>query len=135
MNSSSFPMNSIALNDLALEALITLSEYAQVLEKLSIRCSDLLDSPEFYPQFLKLIDGLQTFSDSVIQIQSVMNFKPSSTGQRLESDLILILNDLKGCQEAQDLQNSRAILKEHLPQNLLYWRTTGIPAMQSLREC
>ncbi len=120
---------------MARDTLSTLNDYSEVLEGLSVKASDLVGETEFQEGFLKLIEGIQTFADSITQVKAVLHrgFHPATTV--LESDLTSILKDLLESQEKGDLKYEKLLLKTHLPANLTQWRATGIPAIQQLRDC
>lgn len=120
---------------MATETLLTLADYSEVLENLSIRASELLGTAEFHEQFLKLIDGIGTFTDSITQVKTVLNKKPQDTVAVLESDLASLLKDLLECQDKGDLNYEKILLKTYLPANLKEWRVTGIPTIQVTRDC
>lgn len=126
---------SDSIVQMARDTLSTLNDYSEVLEDLSIKASDLVGETEFQEGFLKLIEGIQTFADSITQVKAVLHkgFHPGITV--LESDLASILKDLLESQEKGDLKYEKLLLKTHLPANLTQWRATGIPVIQQLRDC
>ena len=120
---------------MAVETLLTLNDYSKVLENLSIEASDHLGQAEFQERFLKLIEGIETFTESIVQIKAALNIGICDTLIALESDLSSILKDLLESQEKGNLDYEKNLLKTRLPANLIQWRTTGIPSIQHTRDC
>jgi hypothetical protein len=120
---------------MASETLLTLNGYSEVLETLSVKASELVGQTEFQDEFLKLIEGIETFAESIVQVKAVLNSEPYETVKVLESDLASILKNLLASQEHDNLDQKRTLLKIDLPTNLVQWRTTGIPAIRNPRDC
>jgi hypothetical protein len=124
-----------SLVQMAMETLGTLKDYSLVLEDLSQKASEWVGENEFSDKFLNLIEGLQTFSDSIAQVKTVLGIQPHSKIGILESDLTSILKELMESQEKKDLEHKRSLLKKHLPENLRSWRNSGFPTLQLARDC
>jgi hypothetical protein len=120
---------------LAVDTLSTLNDYSEVLEDLSINASELVGQTEFHGKFLKLIEGIETFAESIAQVKAVLNNGLYDSAVVLESDLASILKDLLECQKEGNLEHERNLLKIRLPENLMQWRNTGILAIQHSRNC
>jgi hypothetical protein len=127
--------NQEAASQIAMETLVTLNEYSEVLESLCMEASELVGHPEYQGRFLKLIEGISTFTDSITQVKTVLKTDAEGSVKLLESDLASILTDLLDSQEKKNSEYERKLLNTHLPQNLIQWRTTGIPAIRQTKDC
>src|SRR4051812_22693236 len=115
---------------MAMETLLTLKDYAEILEKLSLETSELLGKFGFQERFLKLIEGIETFAESIVQVKTVLNIRIQDNVVVLESDLTAILKTLLKSQENGNLEDQKDLLKTRLPTNLRDWRTMGIFALE-----
>ncbi|MEO5968652.1 MAG: hypothetical protein ABIQ95_01890 [Bdellovibrionia bacterium] len=120
---------------IAVDTLSTLNDYSEVLEDLSVKASELVGQTEFQDRFLKLIEGIETFAESIAQVKTVLHTGHYDNAVVLESDLASILKELLECQEKGNLEHERNLLKVRLPENLTQWRITGLLAIQYSRDC
>lgn len=124
-------MPSIMTQQLAKETLEILVPYTIQLMELSRSVGSLSrmnDTRMQEAEFIKLIDGLQTFSDTLIGIKQALHIGISPSTELLEVELLSTLQDLLKAREINDRAYYQLILDEHLPEILGEWCVKGIPA-------
>ncbi len=120
--------------EVAEETLQTLKLFTDQLISLSQRIAGDLGSKQADQEFQNLIDGIQTFSDTIVHVRRILRIGLLGTVNVLEADLVSILKDLLQTHHSKDLTYRTALLHEHLPTNLTQWRDEGIPAMIRSRD-
>jgi hypothetical protein len=132
--------------EMAEETLQTMIVFAEQLATLSERClpeaGGAATTPEVALQleteYLRLLDGLQTFSEALSTVKTVLRIGLMTPVNLLEAELLSILRDLFECQKAPagfELAKYREdLLRTHLPFHLRAWAREGIPAMIRSRD-
>ena len=123
--------NPVMTQQLAKETLEILVPYTVQLIELSRsvgRLSRVNEAQLQESEFLKLIDGLQTFSDTLIGVKQALHVGISPSTELLEVELLSTLQDLLKARELNDRAYYCLILDEHLPEILAEWCMKGIPA-------
>lgn len=139
MSTNSENMSATMTRQLAKETLEILVPYTVQLMELSrdvgrlsrssARASTTMNEARLHEaEFLKLIDGLQTFSDTLIGVKQALCIGISPSTELLEVELLSTLQDLLKARELNDHAYYRLILDEHLPEILGEWCIKGIPA-------
>ncbi len=128
-------LNEIPLahaKELAHETLQLLLPFAEKLSDLSQKES--LPNEENLNQLQKLLDGLQIFTDSILQVKTLFQISSLSPVDELEEELMIILKDLLNAQESSNAIKRSLILGKSLPENLKKWGTSGIPTLIRARD-
>jgi hypothetical protein len=120
--------------ELAEETLQTLLEFTKQLEQLSRQAAAKLEAGIKPQEFLRLIDGLETFSAALLQIKQVLRIGVLGPVNVLEADLASVLKDLIDFTEAGNREYVIDLLQNHLPLNIQDWRLEGIPALIRARD-
>lgn len=121
--------------ELAEETLQSLIEFTSHLELLSRNAGAKLvagQSPRH--EFMRLIDGVQTFTEALLQSRQILHVGILEPVTMLEADLTSILKDLVQFTESGDREYVIELLQNHLPLNLTDWRQSGIPALIRARD-
>jgi len=131
---------------MAEETLQTMIIFTEQLAALSEQCAPLASSPLRSPEdalaleteYLRLLDGLQTFSEALATVKTVLRIGLLNPVNLLEAELLSLLRDLFECQKAgsgTDSERYRGeLLLTHLPFHLRSWAREGIPAMIRARD-
>jgi hypothetical protein len=119
--------------EMAEETLQVLKVFSERLIEMSIQTSR-AQGIEMEKGFLKLVDGIQTFVDTVANVKEVLKIQRLEAVDRLESSLMAILNDLLVAQQTNDDALRIQILGETMPKNLESWKLAGIPALIRSRD-
>lgn len=121
--------------ELAEETLQSLLEFTGHLEGLSQNAGAMLQEgrPPKH-EFARLLDGLDTFSEALLQAKQILRVGQLDPINILEADLASILKDLVHFTEKQQLDYVIDLLTIHLPKNLSEWRNQGIPALIRSRD-
>jgi hypothetical protein len=121
--------------ELAEETLQSLIEFSTYLESLSRNAGAKLESGHApRHEFLRLIDGVQTFTEALLQAKQILHVGILEPVNILEADLTSILKDLVQFTEGGQRDYVIDLLKNHLPLNLGEWRTQGIPTLIRARD-
>jgi hypothetical protein len=120
--------------EIADETLRHLSEYSEILENLSLTCAGCIDAPEFHGYFVRLVEGISTFTDALWGVKKILRVGLIPQIQVLETDLLSILKDLLSFHEKNETQFTQDLLSQHLPINLRQWREEGLPFLVRLRD-
>jgi hypothetical protein len=133
-------LNSIEIftshpRELADETLQHLAEYSHILENLSRTCGELAEDPSFHGSFVRLIEGITTFTEAIAEVKKILKASLLQSVNVLEADLLSILKDILMSQQQKQTQYMTDLLKLHLPENLKQWRETGIPDLIHLQDC
>jgi hypothetical protein len=121
--------------ELAEETLQSLLEFTSHLELLSRNAgAKLVAGLAPKHEFMRLIDGIQTFSDALLQSRQILHVGRLEAVAILEADLASLLKDLVQFTESGDRDYVIDLLQNHLPLNLADWRGTGIPTLIRSRD-
>lgn len=121
--------------ELAEETLQSLLEFTSHLELLSRNAGAKLNAGQAPKQeFMRLIDGVQTFTDALGQAKQILRVGRLEPVNVLEVDLTSILKDLVQYTEAGNREYVIDLLLNHLPANLTDWRVSGIPTLIRARD-
>jgi hypothetical protein len=121
--------------ELAEETLQSLIEFTSHLELLSRNAgAKLLAGQAPKHEFMRLIDGVQTFTDALLQARQILHVGRLEPITMLEADLTSILKDLVQFTESGDRDYVIDLLQNHLPLNLVDWREKGIPTLIRSRD-
>ncbi|MGK5084505.1 hypothetical protein WDW37_14515 [Bdellovibrionota bacterium FG-1] len=120
--------------ELAEETLQSLMEFTTHLEKLSRQSASKLEAKVTPSEFLRLVDGIETFTDALMQTKQILRIGRMEPINVLEADLASILKDLVEFTESGQKDYVIDLLKNHLPINLEDWRREGIPALIRSRD-
>jgi hypothetical protein len=121
--------------ELAEETLQSLFEFTSHLEALSRTAGAKL--AEGHPpkqEFSRLLDGVETFSDALLQAKQILRIGRLDPVNVLEADLSSILKDLVQFTESGQRDYVVDLLLQHLPLNLAEWRSQGIPSLIRARD-
>lgn len=121
--------------ELADETLQHISEYSIILENLSRSCGELTQDPNFHGNFIRLIEGITTFTEAISEVKKILKAVSLQSVNVLEADLLSILKDVLMSQQQNQIQYLTDLLKLHLPENLKQWRESGIPDLIHLQDC
>jgi hypothetical protein len=121
--------------ELAEETLQSLIEFTSHLESLSRNAAaKLAEGQAPKHEFSRLIDGIETFTDALLQARQILHVGRLDPINVLEADMTSILKDLVQYTEAGERDYVIDLLNHHLPLNLTDWRDTGIPALIRSRD-
>lgn len=118
--------NEIKPEELARETLQTLKLFTGHLISLSYQAAQEPDSVQSLKCFQRLLDGIQTFVDTVSTTKAVLQKHHENAVNILEADLLSILKDMLEAENTGDAAYRRDLLLVHLPKNLEDWRDSGI---------
>jgi hypothetical protein len=117
--------------ELAEETLQILRGFADRLAEMS---RELAAAPFAQAEFTKLVDGIQTFTESLAQVKGILRIGILEPVNVLEADLVSILKDVLETLQTGDGAYRADLLREHLPKNLGEWAREGIPALIRSRD-
>jgi hypothetical protein len=120
--------------ELAEETLQSLSEFTLHLESFSRQAADHLEAGQFPHEFVKLVEGIQTFTEALEGSKSILRITKLDPVNILEADLTSILKDLLSFAEGGEKEFVVDLMRNHLPLNLEDWRREGIPALIRSRD-
>lgn len=121
--------------ELAEETLQSLIEFTSHLELLSRNAGAKLEAGHApRHEFMRLIDGVQTFTDALLQAKQILHVGILEPVNVLEADLTSIFKDLVQFTESGQREYVIDLLQNHLPANLEEWRRLGIPALIRSRD-
>jgi hypothetical protein len=120
--------------ELAEETLQSLMEFTSHLELLSRNAGAKLEAGQVPPEFMRLVDGIETFTDALLQTKQILRVGLMEPVNMLEADLASILKDLLQFTESGQREYVIDLLQSHLPLNLADWRNQGIPTLIRARD-
>jgi len=121
--------------ELAEETLQSLMEFTSHLELLSKNAgAKLVAGHAPRHEFLRLLDGVQTFTEALLQAKQILHVGLLEPVNLLEADLTSILKDLIQFTESGQKEYVIDLLQTHLPLNLEDWRREGIPTLIRSRD-
>lgn len=120
--------------ELAEDTLQTLSLFTDTLIRLSFRAAQSGTAEELGQNLTKLVEGLDTFTETVTSIKSILRVSHQQTLKLLEIDLGSILTDIFEAKQRNDDGFVRETLKSHLPDNLKQWKEVVIPKLLRLHD-
>ena len=120
--------------EIAEDTLQNLLEFTTHLEQLSRNSAEKLQAGQVPHEFLKLVDGIDTFTSALIQVRQILRIGRLEPVHVLEADLMSILKDLVEFTENGNREYVVDLLQNHLPLNLDDWRREGIPALIRSRD-
>lgn len=121
--------------EMAEETLQTLLMFAERLATLAPEAAAGLEStPADRSSYDKLMDGIQTFAESITAVKTLLRITTLQAVNVLEVDLVSTMRDLLEANSKNDAAYRSLILREHLPGNLRDWIREGIPAMIRARD-
>jgi hypothetical protein len=121
--------------EMAEETLQTLMNFAERLARLCPEAAEALEaSPPDHASYDRLLDGIQTFAESIAAVKSILRIGILTPVNVLEVDLVSTMKDLLDANQKGDAAYRDLILREHLPGNLSDWVREGIPAMIKSRD-
>lgn len=121
--------------ELAEETLQSLIEFTSHLELLSRNAGAKLEAGHApRHEFMRLIDGVQTFTDALLQAKQILRVGILEPVNVLEADLASIFKDLVQFTESGQREYVIDLLQSHLPLNLADWRREGIPTLIRARD-
>jgi hypothetical protein len=120
--------------ELAEETLQSLKEFTGHLAYLSQTAADKLEAGIAPPEFMKLIDGVETFSDGLLSVKQILRIGRVETVAVLEADMMSILKDIVEFTESGDKAYVLDLLRNHMPVNLADWSREGLPALIRSRD-
>lgn len=129
---SSVPLNS--LNKIEVD-LAHPAELAQETLQILIPFSDRLSELAKRGEGRKLIEGLETFSESIVSVKQVLGITHLAKSDELELELLSILRTLLEAETQKDALVRSELLQSVLPEHLRKWREEGIPALIRSRDC
>ncbi len=103
-------------------------------QRLMTISQDMGASGDTETEFLKLVDGVQTFSEAIQSASIVLRTGTQEEIRILGADLLSILDDIVGAKQAGNAAYLRELLSTHLPENLKLWGTEGIPLLIRSRD-
>lgn len=117
---------------MAEETLQSLVEFSLHLEAL---CAGVGADPETLRETLpKLADGIETFTQALLQVKQILRIVSLPSVQILEADLASILTDIFQYQRKKEPLNAASVVAGPLVENLAQWRLEGIPTLIRLRD-
>ncbi len=114
--------------EIAEDTLQSLIVFAAQLEQMSTGAADDLE------QLPRLVDGVETFSEALMQVKRTLRIGVLQKVSLLEADLISVMSDLADATVAKQNAYCSQLLREHLPLNFKQWREEGIPALIRSRD-
>lgn|GEM_PF-3697584 len=121
--------------EIAEDTLQTLKIFAGKLADLSLRAADEFeDATPRSESYLRLIDGIQTFVESILSVRQVLRIGLLQPVRLLEADLLSIAQDLLAAHMSGDRAYRGMLLRNQLPACMDDWAQQGIPAMISCRD-
>ncbi len=120
--------------ELAEDTLQSLIEFTSHLESFSLQAAKSLEEGQGLEDLNKLIDGIQTFTEALVNTKQILRVGAHDQVNLLEADLVSILQDIADFQQRREIPHVIAMLREHLPSNLIEWRTDGLPALIRSRD-
>jgi hypothetical protein len=120
--------------ELAEETLQSLIEFTMHLESFSRQAADHLEKGKFPHEFVKLVEGIQTFTDALMGVKQILRVGIMEPINVLEADMGSILKDLVQFAEGGQREYVVDLMRNHLPLNLEDWRREGIPALIRARD-
>lgn len=120
--------------EVAEETLQNLLTFTLQLIDLSKKVAAEIGSQQSDRDFQALLDGIQTFTDTIIQVRKILKIGIMPSINLLEADLLSILKDLLQTHYSKDITYRVNLLHEYLPENLERWRTSGIPLIIRSRD-
>jgi hypothetical protein len=124
----SIQISTMHPREIAEDTLQSLIIFAEHLEQMSIESADTLSG------LSRVVDGVQTFSEAVVQVKRTLRIGALQKISLLEADLLSIMRDLADAAEAGQSEFVAQLLREHLPANFRQWRDEGIPALIRSRD-
>ena len=83
---------------------------------------------------MRLLDGVQTFTEALLQAKQILHVGILDPINILEADLTSIFRDLMQFTESGQREYVIDLLLNHLPLNLEEWRRDGIPTLIRARD-
>ena len=120
--------------EMADETLQTLIPFSLHIEELCAVVAARFRAGESPPEFTRLIDDIQVFSDAYQSVKQVMRLGLITSIQVLEADLVSIMKDALTYSQNGNPGYVAELLETHLPQNLREWREVGIPTILKARQ-
>jgi hypothetical protein len=120
--------------EMAEDTLQTLILFTERLADMSRKAAEELGSPETDANFARLIDGMETFVDSVNTVKTVLRIAGLKPVDVLEADMLSIMKDVLSARETNNVDYLVQLLNDHLPINLHDWCVDGLPAMIRSRD-
>lgn len=117
------------------DTLQNLLEFTPHLERYSLKTAEAFGSPEAAQDFIKLVDGISTFTESVSGARNILRLAGNQELNILEADLLSILKDMLDAYQKPDPAYLKDLLTEHFPANMRDWRERGLPLMIRARDC
>ena len=135
-------LNSIEIftvhpREVAETTLQNLIEFSDLLEKYCARIGTNPKSQKFYSDFSKLMDGVETLTEGIAVVKKIFNITPKTIPSldRLEEDLLVILQNLLKLQEQKKSEDLGGLIREGLRENLQNWRDVALPALINSHSC
>ena len=129
-----FPIQAPHPKELADETLHNLMNFCDVLSYQSAQISELEPAAGFYPRFIELLEGIQTFTDALANVKSILRVQSFFVVDGLEAQLVQLLRQLVGYQESQKFQELQQVLKTQLPEHFCKWKKEGLPLLARSRD-
>ena len=120
--------------ELAEETLQMLLEFTSHLEEMALRVAADLTRGQPANDLQKLLDGIQVFTDSLIESKRAMKVGLFPKTDLLETDLLSLLKDTVTHLEKADVQYVAQLIGIDLVDNLRAWKETGLPALIRSRD-
>lgn len=120
--------------ELVQDTLEALRPYVDQLAVLSRELADSLETTGEEREFPRLIDGLQTVSETITSVKMTLRLGLLQSVNVLEAELLSVLKDLLISVETGDKAYRISLLREHLPLNLEQWSQEGIPSLMRARD-
>lgn len=120
--------------ELAEETLQILKTFTERTAALSRSIADDYTNGRKVTQFHKLLDGVETITETLRQVKSILRVGMLQPVDVLEADLASILKDLTDAVQKKDDVYKIQLLGIHLPTNLDEWCSIGIPALSRSRD-
>lgn len=120
--------------EIAQETLQSLIGFADILKKMSVELSIAPEDSQFYPMFIRLLNGLEAMIDSITASKLTLRIGRIDSVAFLEVDLKSILTDLLSAKEKDDVDFLKKVLGTDLPENLHEWMIRGLPELIRSRD-
>lgn len=121
--------------ELAEETLQILIPFAENLTELSQSAANLFEKGEHPSQELaRLFDGIETFSEALLDAKKILNISELGPTRILEIDLLSVMQDVLEAYHKDNQEYLVNLLRTHLPESLRDWSAKGLPAILSSRD-
>lgn len=120
--------------ELADDTLRTLIEFSAHLEAFCGNVARQLAERGPSADFEKLLDGIGTFTESLVGAKQVLRVGSFGPIDVLEADLLSILKDVLEFFRKKDYAYVAELLRDPLTANLRQWREQGLPALVRSRD-